>query len=275
MAVQNLIVVSDQHAGCRLGLCPGAVPLDDGGKYEPSKLQRKLYRWWREFWDEWVPHVTKGEPYAVVCNGDALDGVHHGAVTQISNHLGDQNEIAYRLLAPIVDRCEGRYYHIRGTEAHVGKSGQEEERLAQRLGAVPNDTGQYARWELWARIGTGLIHVSHHIGTAGSMAYESSALMRELSEAYVEAGRWHDEPPDVVVRSHRHRNTEVRVRTAKGFATVCTTPAWQLKTPFTYRIAGARQAQPQIGGTLVRCGDEEVFTRHQVWSLSRPKEVTP
>jgi hypothetical protein len=273
--VNNLVVVSDLHCGCRMGLCPKRVSLDDGGDYVPSKLQRKLLRWWEEFWGEWVPSVTKGEPFAVVCNGDAIDGVHHGSVTQISHNLADQAEIAYQLLAPVVKRCEGRYYHIRGTEAHVGKSGQEEERLAMRLGAVPNDEGQYARWELWCRVGTGLVHLSHHVGTAGSMAYESSALMRELSEAYVEAGRWQQEPPDVVVRSHRHRNAEVRVRTAKGFATVCTTPAWQLKTPFTYRIAGARQAQPQIGGTVIRCGDEEVFTRHQVWSLSRPKEVTP
>ncbi len=104
------------------------------------------------------------------------------------------------------------------------------------------------------------------------MHYESTALMRELTEAYVESGRWGDEPPDVVIRSHRHRNAEVRVQTRKVFATVATTAGWQLKTPFTYKISGARMARPQIGGTVVRCGDEDIYTRHRVWDLKRPKE---
>jgi hypothetical protein len=172
-----------------------------------------------------------------------------------------------------VEACEGRYYHIRGTEAHVGKSGQEEERLAKRLGAIPNEEGQRARYELWLQVGpSGLVHISHHIGTAGSLSYESSALMRELSEAYVEAGRWGNVPPSVVIRSHRHRNAEIRIQTSHGFATVATTAAWQLKTPFTFKIAGARQAQPQIGATLVKYSPEDgLFTRHKVWNLSRPK----
>jgi hypothetical protein len=77
----------------------------------------------------------------------------------------------------------------------------------------------------------------------------------------------------IVGNSHRHRNAEVRIQTYKGFATVCTTAAWQLKTPFAYRIAGARQSLPQIGGTLVRAGDEDCYTRHFVKSLSRPQEI--
>jgi hypothetical protein len=77
-------------------------------------------------------------------------------------------------------------------------------------------------------------------------------------------------PLSVVVRSHRHRNVETRVRMKKGerygFATACTTAAWQLKTPLCYRVAGARRALPQIGGTVVRCGDEDMFTRHCIWN---------
>jgi len=275
--INNLIVVSDLHCGCRMGLCPpDGAQLDDGGTYLPSDLQLRVWAWWEEFWNDWVPLVTKGEPYAVCCNGDALDGVHHGAVTQISHNLADQSELAYKILKPIVERCEGRYYHIRGTEAHVGKSGAEEERLAQQLGAIPNNVGQHALWDLWMRLGGkkgGLVHIMHHIGTTGSMAYESTALMKEMTEAYTEGGRWSREPPDVIVRSHRHRNAEVRVRTARGFSTVCTTPGWQLKTPFVYKMAGARQSEPQFGGTLVRCGERETYTLHQVWSLDRPKEV--
>ena len=269
--INNLVVVSDLHVGCRVALAhPDGHEMDDGAIYQPTKLQQVMWAWWEEFWHEWVPEVTHGEPYAVCLNGDCLDGVHHNSVTQWTHNLTYQRRAAVKILRPVVARCGGRYYHIRGTEAHAGKSGQDEEEIAQQLGAIPNDQGQYARYELWIRIGRGLAHVTHHIGTAGSMHYESTAVMREMSEAYNESGRWGQEPPDWIVRSHRHRNIEVRVQTRKGFATGLVTPGWQLKTPFAYRIAGARQAQPQIGGSLLRCGDQDLFTRHRVWDLARP-----
>jgi len=270
--INNLIVISDLHCGCRMGLCPPqGMKLDDGGRVTPSKLQRTVWRWWEEFWNEWVPDVTRGEPYAVVLNGDAVDGAHHNSTTQMSQNIEDQVEMTYEILRPVVEACEGRYYHLRGTEAHVGQSGVDEERLAKRLGAIPDESGKHARWEMWIRVGHGLVNIMHHIGTAGSMAYETSAIQKELEQAIVEAGRWNDEIPDVVARSHRHRNAETRIQTYKGFATSFTTAGWQLKTPFVYRVAGARQTQPQIGGSLIRSGDQDVFTRHFLKNIARPK----
>jgi hypothetical protein len=272
--ISNLIVVSDTHCGCKVGLCSGVPKLDDGGQYIPSELQIDIMKRWAEFWDEWVPQATKGEPFAVVMNGDAIDGIHHRAVTQISQNLTDQGRIAYECLSPVVKVCEGRYYHIRGTEAHVGPSGQEEERLAKELGAIPDKDGRYARWELWLELGGsdgGLVHLSHHIGTAGSLAYETSAVHKELEQAFVEAARWGNRPPDCIVRSHRHRNVETRIQTGRGFATACTTAGWQAKTPFVYKIAGGRQTLPQVGGTLVRWDGEDIYTRHRLWNLRRPE----
>jgi hypothetical protein len=219
--------------------------------------------------------VTRGEPFAVVLNGDAVDGKHHKAVTQVSQNLTDQARIAKMVLQPVVEACEGRYYHLRGTESHVGASGQDEERLAEELNAIPDEDGRYARWELWIEIGVGLIHLTHHIGTAGSLAYETTAVHKELEQSFVEAARWGDRHPDVVIRSHRHRNVETRIQTANGFATACTTAGWQAKTPFVYKIVGGRQTLPQIGGTLVRSGDEDVYTRHALWNLKRPKAEVP
>jgi len=272
--INNLVVISDIHAGCKLALCPkGGVQLDEGGIYMPSKPQQKLWVMWEYFWDKWVPMVTRGEPYAVVCNGDAVDGVHHNSVTQITHNLTDQGKIAYEILKPVVDKCGGRYYHIRGTEAHVGSSGMQEEALAAKLGAIPDEQGNFARWELWVEVGKGLVHLTHHIGTCGSMAYETSAVQKELEQSFVEAARWGARPPDVIVRSHRHRNVETRIRAKNGFATACVTAGWQLRTPFVYRLAGGRTSQPQIGGTVVRYGDEDMYTRHQVWDIERQKTV--
>jgi len=276
-AVNNIVVVSDLHMICRLGLFPAGyeLPLDGGGVYRGSALQDIVWGWWEEFWNEWVPSATRGEPFAVVLNGDIVDGgAHHGNTTHISANPADQEALALHVLRPIRERAV-RLYVVRGTEVHVGQSGCSEELIARQLGAVPMSKSQHSHWRLRLRLGHGLVDLAHHIGTTGSMAYETSAIHKELEQLYVDAARWGDEPPDVVVRSHRHTNCETRIRITKtmhgrkaqGFATSCTTAAWQLKTPFANRIPGGRRSRPQFGGTLVRCGDEEMYTRHYVQSI--------
>lgn len=273
---RNLVVVSDTHSGCRLALVhPDGISLDGGGRYTPSGFQRKLWALWREFWDVWVPDVTKGEPFDLVHNGDAIEGVHHRATTQISHNMEDQQRIAEDVLRGPVEQCQrsgGTYYHIRGTEAHVGQSGEFEERLARTLGAKPNDQGQYARFDLWKRVGGPqgpLVHLLHHIGTTSSAAHESSAVNAELTASYVEAARWGRQPPDFIVRSHRHRSIAVDLNSARGYAAAIVTPAWQGKTPFAFKIPGARISEPQVGGICIRQGDEEHYYRRWVRSFDR------
>jgi len=197
--INNLVVVSDLHCGCRVGLCPPSIRLDEGGTYSFGAVQKHLWKWWGEFWDDWVPKVTRGEPYAVLVNGDTTDGAHHRSKTQISQNFADQENIAAEVLAPIVEKCQGRFYMVRGTEAHVGASAENEERLGRRIGAHESNN-QFTQYEYWFRVGEGLIHAAHHIGTTGRAAYETSALMAELMEMFVEASKWREEPPDVVIR---------------------------------------------------------------------------
>lgn len=274
--VRNLIVVSDTHAGCRVALCrPEPIPLDGGGAYQASKFQLKLWAYWREFWDEWVPTVTGGEPYDIVHNGDAIEGVHHRATTQISHNLEDQQRIAEGVLRPEVDRCRatgGTYYHIAGTEAHVGQTAEYEERLARSLGARPNAEGRYARWDLWKRVGTDkgpLVHLLHHIGTTGSAAHEASAVNAELTAVFVESARWDHVAPSYVVRSHRHRFIAVDIEMSRGHGSSIVTPAWQGKTPFAFKIPGARVSEPQFGGVLIRQGERSNYYDRKVWTIGR------
>ena len=151
----NIIVVSDLHCGDQTGLCPpDGVDLDRGGHYCPSTLQKKIYAYWEYLWKGWVPMVCRDEPYIVVCNGDAVEGNHHNSTHQISANPAVQERIALEVLSPIVKDALA-YYHIRGTPAHGGESGCDEERLARALSAVPNAEGQYARDELWKLVGLG------------------------------------------------------------------------------------------------------------------------
>lgn len=276
MKIKNAVVISDLHIGSKLGLCCPHFVLDEGTPIGQTPLQKKTWSYWEHFWKEWVPQVTKGESYVIVNNGDTIDGDHHNTSSILTKNWTDQEELAFDILYPVVNDhlCAG-YYHIRGTEAHGGESGQAEERLAKRLDAKADEIGNHARWELWSRLGenNSLVHFTHHIGTTSSAAYESTAVWKELVEAYNEAGRWGNEPPDCVVRSHRHRQFEIRIPTEKGYGIVFVTPGWQLKTPFVYRGALGRSGTPQIGGYVIREGNEDsLFTRFKVWTIKRPKE---
>lgn len=279
--INNVVVVSDLHCGCRFALYPcdqwETLLLHGGVTPKPSAFQFEIWNIWQEFWDRAVPEFTHGEDYAVVLNGDVVEGRHHKAITQVSQNIADQYKIARAILEPILSRvhCKALYW-VGGTEAHVGSSGENEEVLAQSLGAIPSETGQYVRQTMWMKVGGNggcLVHFAHHIGTTGSAHYETSAVMRELAEQFSQAGRWSNRAADIVVRSHRHTCCEVRVPTARGYGISVVTPGWQGKTPFVTKIPGGRQSEPQIGGLVIRQGDYDHYTRLFVKSMPREQEV--
>lgn len=143
--------------------------------------------------------------------------------------------------------------------------------LAKRLGAEPDQYGQYARWRANIRVGRGLVLAAHTIGRTSSAAYETSAPQRALLNAIYRAAKANREIPDIVVRSHRHRHIETKIKTYKGYCRSCITAGWQLMTPYGHRIDP--ENPPELGGMLVRSGDEDVYTRHETWEIEPPKEV--
>ena len=244
--LKHIIVISDLHVGSHLGLCPPRITLDEGGHYRPGRFQRILWKCWREFWDSWVPEITGGERFAVVVNGDVIDGTPHGSVAGLAN-LTDQENAAVEILAPIKERA-AKFFMVRGTEAHVGKSAQSEERIAEALRAEGNAEVR-ARWDLRIKLGKDLLHFAHHTGTTTSPAYELTALTRELTAAWLEAAQWGHRPPDLLIRSHRHRFAVATLPVAESLARVVVTPGWQLRTPFVWRTASLRRVQ--IGGVCL------------------------
>jgi hypothetical protein len=279
--LNNAVVISDLHAGCRMGLYPCDTWQDvilDGGKcHKPSRFQMEMWRAWKKFWNEWVPEASRGEDYVLVINGDAMDGRHHNSVTQVTQNMADQKKIAEAILAPILAKpqCKALYW-IRGTEAHSGVSGEDEEDLAKMLGAVQNNSKQYSSDIMWLRLGGPkgcLVHFAHTIGTTGRTHYESSAVMAEIGEMYVEAGRWGNAAADVIVRSHRHRYIEIRVPSRHGYTIGVVTPGFQGPTPFTRKVAGGRQSEPQVGGIIIRQGDVDLYTRSFVVGMQRSPEI--
>ena len=268
-----VVAVSDLHVGCEMALMPKSGWERDGGQMVmPSPLQSVLADWWDEAW-KWVEKETGGQ-YDVVVNGDFIDGVHHHATTPWTTNVHVQRDCCRSLLQPIRDRAR-RMYVIRGTEAHVGQSGEHEEAIAKSIKADrPDGAATFSQWEMFYRVGEHLAHFAHHIGTSSSPFSETSALLREQVGGYVEAGRWGDEPAAVYVRSHRHICSGIWHPSRHGITSTVTTPAWQLKTPYVHKIP-ARMSQPQIGLVLILVGDNGPYIKPWVKHIERPKEVRP
>lgn len=267
---RQIVVIADTHCNSTIGLCrPEGHRLDDGGTYLPSRFQRKLWALFEELRGEWIPRVTKGEPWDLVINGDAIDGDHHKTPTIISRNMQDQFRVARETLGGIVGECKasgGSYCHVRGTEAHVGPSAQEEERLAEALGAVPDGSGNFSRWRLTRKLGDHVVTFRHHIGGGASGGYEATALSKTQHAQFAEAGRWGRDVAQVDVRSHRHRFGEWKKHGKYGYVITVVTPCWQGLTPFSHRMSDP--TEPEFGAIIVRVGDEEIYTRSKVYSIA-------
>lgn len=242
-----LLITSDWHVGSSVGLCPrNGLVCDDGIVVPPSKFQQGLIKAMDDMVD-YACGFNGVESRSLIVNGDMVDGFHHNTVAITTNNIDRQEAGALSILQEIGDRFD-RVYVNRGTEAHVQQSAQSEERIARSVGAVIDEMGNHSSWQLWLNVDGCVFNIAHHISSTSSAAYESSAPMRELTAAMVEAGQWGQRVPDVVIRSHRHRYVQVRIPSKTGEIVIAVTPGFQLKTPFTEKID--RMRMPHIGGLI-------------------------
>jgi hypothetical protein len=271
--VLPLVDLGDLHIGCGMAIMPrNGFQVDGQNWVMPSPLQRKLNDWW-DGRDGFWPWVDKECPngFDAVIGGDLLDGMHHQNATHWTANIDVQRQAVIAILRPIREKAR-RFFVIRGTETHVGASGQHEEAIARELDAEKSHDGTYSHWELYYRLGRHLIHDTHHIGTTSSPFAESGALNREMVHGYVESGRWGDEPPGMTIRHHRHTCGVFGHPSQHGMSWSVTCPAWQLKTPYGYRSA-FRQQRPQVGGIICVAGDQSPYCKPWVRTVARPKEV--
>jgi hypothetical protein len=244
--------------------------LDNGGYIQPSKYQEWLWECWEHFWKRFVPKVTKHCSYVeVVHNGDVVEGIHHDAVDMIPNKT-DQRVAAIGVLKPIAAKY--RLTMTRGTQAHGGQSDQDTEEIAHSLHLMEDpDTQCHSWWQYWRKLEGVVFQFAHHIGGTSSAAYETSAPMRELVAALIEASQWGQELPQVLVRSHRHRFVPVSMPSDKGRIQLIVTPGWQLRTPHVEKID--RMRLPHIGGVIFLVEDGRCQIVEKLYPMPGPKIV--
>ena len=269
--MKAIIAISDTHVGSTVGLCPrDGMMIPDGGYYQPNKFQRTLMKYYDDFWGKFVPQQIKGaKKVVIVLNGDLIDGDHHQTINIATSSTDKQRDAAIDMFTPL--KKFGQIFITRGTEAHSGVGSEAEEAIAKQLGCEKNEVGEYSQWQHWIEVDGVVFQFAHHIGVTSSAAYESSAPMREMVAALVEAAQWGRNLPDVIVRSHRHRFIPVSIPSYRGRIDCAITPGWQLRTPFTERID--RMRMPHIGGIVFKVENNRCQIEEKIYPLPEPEPI--
>jgi hypothetical protein len=277
-----VVACGDIHAGSTQAISPkDGILLDDGGCLTPNDLQRQLYRWWRNCWDEAYPRLLdlyKPDKQTLVLNGDLVDGVHHNS-PQIAPLVGQHFRAAHELLkdGPLVHKPD--FLHmIRGTESHVGRAGEIEEGLARTLNAegvsvvYDPDTGQASSY--WRRpLIDGVLFDLRHHGRMGQRAHTRGPYSRWYAQDIELEHRLDNErPPDVAMRSHLHKY-EDSGRAHRWTTRAVQLPCWQAMTSYAHRITA--ESLSDVGVVVFPIRDGALLEPHPIlYKAARPTVVT-
>lgn len=238
-----IAVVGDLQIGSTTGLAPLNYELHTRNPKETQTvpaniLQRWIYNNWIDYW-AYVKSLAKQSKSRVVvfCLGETLEGNHHDS-NQVVPAEEDQRKMAIDLLEPVINLCSGQMYATKGTDAHAGKAGKNEDSLYQELGIVHD-------WRLRLNV-DGILHDIAHHGRVGGRPWTSQAAS-VVTEVISDCAMHGDPVPSYIWRAHNHKIDDSGEK-IKGTRYIAL-PSWQLKTSFGHRVASA-QLRSDIGGVV-------------------------
>lgn len=254
MKAAFISAIGDTHCGSTVGLhLDEDTPLDDGGAYSPSPVQRWNGNNWIDFWKR-VKAAAGNQPVRIIANGDLLDGNHHGTAQIVSVHSGIQSAILRRCFEPVLDMVRiASVVVVRGTAAHVGQGAPPEESFAgwlkmQKIKVLEDtDTGTLSWRHFKGDLGGVKIDVTHHGRTGGRPWTAASGVTNLAVDILTQYAMRRETPPDLAIRSHKHKTFDTY--NLPGVR-VLALPAWQLGTDWV------KQAIPEsiadLGGSILR-----------------------
>jgi hypothetical protein len=236
--IRALVDLSDLHCGSTKALlAPGFVTLE-GQDVGQNNIQKWLWECWQrkdDFLNDWLG----SDPFALVLNGDILEGIHHGTKEIISPEMADHRRAAIQILEPLVKRA-AKTFVVRGTEAHVNNH---ETGIGEQLGAVKNpETGLHAFDRLTLDMCGVRCVFRHHIGTSMRRGLAGSQLSLTLAEEQLEAANNSEIIPRVVGCAHRHKPGHYEDENGICFVS----PAWQVLTRFGNKVVSAARCKPGV-----------------------------
>ena len=262
-------MIGDTHCNSRMGLCPPVFNLKDGGTYRPNKTQKYLWNSYVSFLDAVVETAkdVKPDKIGALLMGDMVDGDRKRRTHQIiSRNASEVVDIAIQSLEPLyqlIDWC----VFLKGTPAHVGKSGEIEEELASDCDiAQKNGENNYAWDEFYGTIGGVLFDAKHH-GKLGYMRHTRTNALHTLAEnlfgAYTERG---EKPPRVALRGHVHLSRDTY---DNHYVRAVTSPCFCGMTGYAHRVS---DDLPDVGGLIFVCegGSYQLIKKEYRLKARRP-----
>jgi len=279
MKPSQIIVISDMHIGSKYGLCPTEGLHTDDTDIHPTSIQKKLHeRHWLPFWEA-MERETGGKAHLHI-NGDIVDGDWSRlAPHQITNIGLEQVKLAENLLMPLKSKY-GTITAIRGTPTHVGQQGELEEKICEKLGTVRRG-GLHTHWALRIQMSNdAIIDFKHHgsvsmpkhaTGAAVDTAWQNCIIEHMKSKPDAKFTR----PPDMCIRSHGHYYKCSGGGTYLAEERSLMTPAWQLMSPYGYKVASGRDSNINIGGLLLRVENGKVrVIDDYIWNIPNSRVIS-
>lgn len=264
-----VIVISDTHVNSTKALAPPRIQLDDEQTVTPSPFQKRLWKAYQKFVTE-ARADTEGYERVVVLNGDLgeLD-TKRRSYQIITPNKATILEMTIDALTDIAELGD-RLYVVRGTPAHIGKSGWLEEAVAKNFEhAVPYSLKVMSHWHLKGKVNGVGLDIAHHGQTSGYPQNRNAAadrLAHRTWQDYIVRG---ERPPQIVVRSHMHHKLMGDWQQTNVFFTPC----WQGHTDFTYRI-GAENDNSDIGGLVFKIEDNGQWSyKYYMYDVKREIET--
>lgn len=269
--MKTLVIMSDAHSNSTVGLAPPSIQLDDGDVVSAGTVRRWLWYRYQEILEQ-VDKEKKGELYGVL-NGDAVELDHKKRSTQIiTTKTTEAISIANETYEPFFKMCKGVYV-VRGTEAHVGSSGEAEESIAKNFdNSIPNEeTGTASWWYLPLNYDGVKMDIAHHPKGGGGgkrQATKQNLINRIAFDTQSDYAQDGQVPPHLVIRSHLHEYQD----SWNAYRTrAIITPAFSLLTSYGHRIG--LNINNDIGAIMIFCHNGEYFVKDLIKKTPRPQWV--
>lgn len=253
MTLTVLAFPADSHSGSTVGLMRYKPwQLDTGGTYHPSPAQKIIWKQWVECWN--TVKSLNADRLIITMMGDAIDGKHHNTSELVSQRVEEQEAIFIDVMEWTLNYVNfgsnDVLQFISGTPAHTGEMAQSERRICKDL----NGKGVYDRLKFQVD-GVRFDCAHDGIGVGGRVWTDDSSFHMAVKSMLFQSLLTCSEPPDFIIRAHRHRFTPTNYARGaykiNGF--IC--PAMQLKTAYSSRMTSSNNELPDIGLLIVVVDD--------------------
>jgi hypothetical protein len=263
----HIVLISDLHVGA----LEAPMPLE----YDDEGIGFDFREWVRarlvEFFEDFVPRITNGEPFVLVSNGDIIHGDWHRFGELGIRSIVKQTRAARDLIKPYAARAVATYL-VEGTEVHTKTSESDIAEELLQIGNIRVAHDNACHKSLSLMLGGKHHRFRHHTNTAGRAWTEAGNQANHLADDILRCIRAGIQKPDVLCLAHRH----VHGLTLDGNGMSIVTPAWSAVDRHARKVT--REDFGCIGACVLSYAgrdlgefpDVRFFTKSVVDSVAKP-----